>query len=57
MSDNNNDKKQGFGNTYAIIGMCFGAGIGVVTENIAIGTGVGLCLGLAFDFWLKRRGK
>jgi len=56
MNDNNN-KKQGFGNTYTIIGMCLGAGIGVVTDNIAIGMGIGLCLGLAFDFWLKKREK
>ena len=58
MSDNkNDDKKQGFGNTYTIIGMCLGAGIGIVLDNLAVGMGVGLCLGLAFDVWLKKKGK
>jgi len=57
MSDNNNDNKKQNNFTYMVIGMCLGAGIGVVMDNVGVGLAIGMCLGLAFDMWLKKKGQ
>ena len=61
MSDNNNsddNKERGFNTTTCLIlGMCAGAGIGVLLDQVAIGVAIGTIAGLVFGYFMAKRGK
>jgi len=59
MSDNNdNNNERGFNpTTCLILGLCAGAGFGVLLDQVAIGVAVGALVGVVAGYFMAKRGK
>jgi len=61
MSDNNNknnNDERGFNpTTCLILGLCAGAGFGVLFDQVAIGVAVGAFVGVVVGYFMAKRGK
>lgn len=49
------DKKSTRGAEWIAIGLTLGAGIGIVTDNLAIGAGIGLLIGVLIMMIMQKR--